>query len=152
MFANGQSSIENPMLWEAARITVVYSWTYSLTFINVLFYKVYYKKQADAKGEPFLRYESVEMRPADRLQANFLEWYPVFMGPLWALAATGQLDDVSAAMAWSYVALRMLYFGLALIYGMNENGFPKALMISTFPGYAMLIYLLGKSVTIFVMY
>jgi uncharacterized MAPEG superfamily protein len=131
-------------LAKAAQITVVFILLYSLTFVNVLVNKKRLLGQARADKKKFDRYTSPQMLPADRLQANFLEWSPIFLGLLWSLAATANLSKGSSvAVAQIYVGLRALYIVLLLRYGVGSNGMSKPLMISTFPAYICLLYL-GK--------
>uniref|UniRef100_A0A7S2YMZ8 Uncharacterized protein n=1 Tax=Entomoneis paludosa TaxID=265537 RepID=A0A7S2YMZ8_9STRA len=131
----------HPGILAAAQITAAYSTLYSMTFVNILICKKYYAKQARARGQDFDRYTSLDMRPADRLQANFMEWTPAFLGPLWSLALTHQLDAGACIMAWTYLGLRTLYFGLVLNYGVHPTGMNRPLWAATFPGYACLTYL-----------
>jgi uncharacterized MAPEG superfamily protein len=129
-------------LAKAAQITVVFTLLYSLTFVNVLVTKRRLLGQARAAKKKFDRYTSPQMLPADRLQANFLEWSPIFLGLLWSLAATADLSNtVAVTVARIYVGLRALYIVLILRYGVNSNGMNKALWISTFPSYICLMYL-----------
>jgi uncharacterized MAPEG superfamily protein len=125
----------------AAQITVVFVSLYGLTFVNVLRTKARLLRQARKAGTPYDRYTAPGMRTADRLQANFLEWSPIFLGLLWSLAATANLGSSVVAAAWTYVALRVLYVGLILQYGIRSNGLNKMLWASTFPAYGCLTYL-----------
>jgi hypothetical protein len=59
-------------------------------------------------GKSFDRYNSLNMRDADRLTGNFLGWTPLFLGPLWSMAMTETFSDVSQIMAWKYLEPRML--------------------------------------------
>lgn len=127
----------------AAQITVVYTTIYSMTVLN----QVVHKKRLHRKlGEKFDRYNSVEMRHADRLTGNFLEWTIVFLGPLWSMAMTDTLSDMSRTMAWTYLGLRMLYVGLSFKHGVNEQGHNVSLWASTFPSYICLLYLLMAAI------
>ena len=123
----------------AARITIAYTTLYSLTMLNQVVQK---KRLLQKYGKKFDRYSSAEMRDADRLTGNFLEWNLIFLGPLWCLAAMGSLSDASIVMAWTYVGLRVLYFGLSIQYGVNGQGLNKPLWLSTFPSYICLFYIL----------
>jgi uncharacterized MAPEG superfamily protein len=126
-------------IFAAARITLVYSTIYSVTMVN----QVVSKKMLHRKlGKSFDRYNSLEMRNADRLTGNFLEWTPLFLSPLWSMAMTETFSDVSQTMAWTYLGLRMLYVGLSFKYGVNEQGHNVSLWASTLPSYICLIYLL----------
>lgn len=133
----------------AAKITVAFSGLYGLTFVNILISKKRMSQKAKAEGKTFNRYESKDMQTADRLNGNILEWYPVFMGPLWALAFTGLLDDTCVAVAWTYFGLRVLYAGLILKNGVAQSGINRSLWVSTFPGYACLIFLFIKAMRLF---
>ena len=137
-------STSDDVLITAARITVVFLTLYSLTFVNVLHTKKrLLRQQRERSGKKFDRYNSPDMHAADRLQSNFLEWCPVFLGLLWSLAATNNLSSSSTvvAAAWIYVALRALYVVLVLRYGVNANGMQQHLWISTFPAYGCLAWM-----------
>ena len=111
-----------PGITTAARCTVVFAFLYSLTFVNVLASKKRALRKAKRSGNSkgYDRYASPDMRDADRLQANLLEWCPLFLGPLWSLAATGNLDDgLSAAVCWTYLGLRAVYMVLVMKYGVR---------------------------------
>ena len=124
----------------AARLTVLFSTLYGVTFLNILVNKKRHYYRAKAKKETFDRYNSVEMLAADRLQANFLEWSPTFLGLLWSLAATGNLvNNSSRQAAWMYLGLRLLYVILVLRHGVQTTGTQTHLWISTFPGYGCLL-------------
>jgi uncharacterized membrane protein len=123
----------------AARITMVYTGLYTMTMMN----QVVTKKRLHRKlGDKFDRYGSFEMRNADRLTGNFLEWSIVFLGPLWSMAMTDTLSDMSLNTAWAYLGLRLIYVGLSLRYGVNEHGSNKPLWASTLPSYVCLIYMI----------
>jgi uncharacterized MAPEG superfamily protein len=127
----------------AAQITVVYSIVYFVTMLN----QVVMKKRLHRKlGKSFDRYHSLEMRNADRLTGNFLEWTLLFLGPVWSMAMTDAFSDMSKKLAWMYVGLRMLYVGLSLKYGVNEQGNNVPLWVSTFPSYMCLLYLLVAAI------
>lgn len=119
----------------AARLTVTFLFLYSLTFINVLRCKKKYGRLAKEAGKKFDRYNTPDMHNADRLNANFLEWSPMFLGLLWSLAATSNLSTAAIVAAWTYVGLRALYIGLVFTYGVSSNGMNRSLWISTFPAY-----------------
>jgi len=72
-------------LLTATRITVVFLMLCSVNFVNILVTKKWLLRQ---NREKFDCCTSPSMRTADRLQANFLEWSPIFLGLLWSLAAT----------------------------------------------------------------
>jgi hypothetical protein len=138
----------SPSILHAARITTAYSTLYCMTFVNGLVTKKRFAAKYKAQGKTFNRYESLEMQTADRLTQNILEWYPVFMSPLWSLAMTNQLandttvtGNICVLLAWTYVGLRTWYFGLILKHGVNKSGMNVSLWKSTFPGYACLAFL-----------
>lgn len=133
-------------LSEAAKLTVAFVSLYFLTFANILVKKKTLLRQAKQEGRVFDRYTSPGMHNADRLNANFLEWSPIFLGLLWSLAATSNLDDTAIAVSWTYVGLRALYIFLLLLYGVASDGMNKGLWVSTFPGYACLLFLLQQAV------
>jgi uncharacterized MAPEG superfamily protein len=140
--SNSSLSDSNADLIKAAQITVVFTALYWLTFINVLVTKRRLLKQARLARKEFDRYTSQQMRNADRLVANFLEWSPIFFGLLWSLAATANLSKSSSvAVAWTYVGMRALYIVLVLMHGVSSDGMNKALWISTTPAYFCLMYL-----------
>jgi uncharacterized MAPEG superfamily protein len=120
-----------------------------MTIINVVVAKVTLALKAKSEGKSFNRYESKGMQTADRLSGNFLEWYPIFMGPLWALALTDQLSDASIISAWAYVGLRGMYFALMLKHGVCSTGKNRSLWISTFPAYACLAFLHAQAMRLF---
>ena len=111
----------SPDLLAAARCTVVFALLYAATFVNVLASKKRALRKAAAahKDQAYDRYASLDMRPADRLQANFLEWSPAFLGLMWSLAATGRLGGRGAAVCWAYVGLRALYVVLVCRRGIR---------------------------------
>jgi hypothetical protein len=147
---------------DAAQITVVFCIIYTCTLLHQVYQK---KKWHRLLGSNFDRYRGPEMRDADRLTANFLEWMPVFFGPLWSLALSGAATTTSAAsleeedkrnnmnekaafcvmVAWTYVALRALYVVLVIQYGVNPHGRNVQLWMSTFPSYLCLGYLLVRA-------
>jgi len=140
----------NDDLLTAARITVVYLMLYGTTFANTNLAK----KRAARQHRNFDRYNnnSPSMLVADRLQGNFLEWSPVFLGLLWSLAATFHLSSTTAAAvaAWIYVALRALYIVLILLRrGVNSQGRNSQLWISTFPAYVCLLCMLIEALKAF---
>lgn len=128
-------------LLSAARITVVFVFLYSITFTIQLVMKRKLLMQARRNRTKFDRYQSPEMHKVDRLNANFLEWSPVFLGLLWSLAATQKLDVAGVMCSWTYVGLRALYMLLILRHGVAQNGMNTSLWISTFPAYICLMIL-----------
>ena len=132
--------------FQAAQITVGYCGLYSMTMLNQSIQKQLLIRQAKQEGKVFERYKSPAMLTHDRLPANFIEWMPAFLGPLWCMAATDTLSDQSVKVAWTYVALRVLYVGLIAKYGVHSGGRNVSLWISTFPGYGCLLYLLVAAV------
>ena len=137
------SAQNNASLLTAAKITVAYTTLYSMTMLNQVVQK---KRLLTKYGKSFDRYSSTEMRDADRLTGNFMEWSLIFLGPLWSLAAMEALSATSILMAWTYVGLRVLYLGLSIQYGVNEQGLNKPLWLSTFPSYICLSYILFASI------
>lgn len=136
-------------LLAVSRITVGYTLLYSGAMLHQVMTKnLLIAQQQQQQGKTFDRYNSTEMRNADRLLANFMEWLPIFMGPLWALAASDQLTETHVRIAWSYVGTRGLYAALVLAYGVAGNGRNTRLWASTFPGYGCLLYLLYQSVSL----
>ena len=130
----------------AARLTVIFCALYGMTFVNVLRVKKVLFRQARKAGRTFDRYTDPKMRVADRLQANLLEWSPIFLGLVWSLGVVGALEGVVLGASWTYLGLRALYIGLVLQKGVSTNGMNRHLWISTFPGYACLLYLLAAAV------
>ena len=135
-------------LRSAGQATVAFLTLYSSTFVMVLMRKKTLFYAAKAAGKRFDRYNSPEMQVVDRLQGNFLEWSPVFLGLLWTLATAGALQGTTLTVAWGYVALRGLYLALILRHGVSANGANKALWPSTFPAYACLLYMLAQAVPV----
>ena len=130
----------------ASQITIAFSGLYALTLFNQIVRKKIYHYNGRKTGKTFERYESLEMRPHDRLTANFLEWMPLFLCPLWVLASTESFTDSCINIAWSYVAVRALYILLVLQFGVDRSGNNVPLWAATFPGYACLTHLLVQSV------
>lgn len=124
---------------EAARITVGFVALYSVSFWNILISKK--KCLAKAKGKPFDRYTDPGMHVADRLQANLLEWSPIFLGLVGALAATDNLSTSCIRASRAYLVFRGVYTALVLKYGVRRNGLNKQLWIATFPAYGCLTWL-----------
>jgi uncharacterized MAPEG superfamily protein len=137
---NGENNALDDDVTKGAQLTVIFTLLYSFTFVNVLVTKKRLLKQCEAAKEQFDRYSSPQMRPADRLQAHFLEWSPMFLGLVWSLAATSNLTPVLPA-AQLYLGLRALYIVLILRFGVATNGLSKPLWASTFPAYACLLYM-----------
>jgi uncharacterized MAPEG superfamily protein len=130
---------KNPLLIDAGRITVAFLTLHFICLLNVLFHKRRCLKQAMAANKVFDRYTSKKMHVPDRMFNNFLEWSPLFLGLLWSLAATENLNPVSFYAAWTYVGVRALYIVLVLHHGVASNGMNKALWIATVPAYFCLI-------------
>ena len=139
----------SPSILSAARITVAFSGLYALTIVNVVVCKFRLLRKAKSEGESFNRYESKEMHTADRLSGNFLEWYPVFMGPLWAMALCGSLTDSGIHAAWTYDGLRGLYFILMVTFGVGTSGMNPVLWLSTLPAYCCLGVLFAQALKLF---
>lgn len=138
------SSVSHELI-SAARITVVFTTLYAATLANQPITKKRLLRKFQKEGKPFHRYTAPEMLNADRLVANLLEWSLVFLGPLWSLAATGQLTPFSVSIAWTYVVLRGFYGILVMTFGVNQHGLNFPLMASTFPAYGCLIYLYSQA-------
>lgn len=130
----------------AAKLTVAFILLYELTFVHILVYKKRLLRQHQQQKKPFDRYQSPQMQTADRLQANFLEWAPIFLGLLWSLATTSNLSSHTVVAAWTYLALRLLYIFLVLKNGVASNGMNRALWISTFPSYFCLLFMTQHAV------
>ena len=145
-FSTTNHSLLTENLRSAGQLTVAFLTLYSSTFVIVLARKRTLLKKAKASGTFFDRYKSPEMQVVDRLQGNFLEWSPVFLGLLWTLAAVGALEGSVKTVAWGYVGLRGLYLALILRHGVTANGMNKALWPSTFPAYGCLLFLFTKAV------
>jgi len=126
-------------------LTVGFSSVYGLSMIHQIIIKKRLILRYKQMGKPFDRYSSSEMRHTDRIAANILEWSPVFLGPIWSLALTERLDDTCVTVAWAYVGLRGLYLCLGAMFGVAKSGRNKALWVATFPSYACLSFLLGRS-------
>jgi uncharacterized MAPEG superfamily protein len=126
---------------EAARITVGFVALYSVSFWNILITKKRLVRVAKEKGVEFDRYNDPAMHDADRLQANFLEWSPVFLGLVGSLAATENLSPSCVIASRAYLGFRALYTALVLKYGVRRTGFQFHLWIATFPAYASLVWL-----------
>lgn len=133
---------------KAAQITVVFTMLYTLTFVNGLVSKKRFLRQARRANKKFDRYSSPLMQSADRLQANFLEWSPIFLGLLWSLAATENLSKSSGTViaAWMYLKFRALYVVLVLRHGMAADGMNRSLWMSTMPAYLCLMFLAQQAI------
>ena len=142
---------DNDQLTQAAKMTVAFVLLYELTFFNVLRSKRRLLKEHQTQKKVFDRYKSPQMQTADRLQANFLEWAPIFLGLLWSLAATSNFSKNSVIAAWTYLGLRLLYVVLILNYGVASDGMNRALWISTFPSYICLLYMTKESIRLILM-
>lgn len=130
----------------AARVSIAFLCLYALTFAIVLVAKIRGIVQAKSAGKAFDRYTSNDMHTADRLNANFLEWAPMFLTILWSLAATSNLSPGCVTAAWLYVTLRAFYIALVFIFGIAKDGMHQQLFISTFPAYFCLIYMLSHGI------
>lgn len=134
-------SIENECIKEAARLTVGFLLVYSISFWNILHKKKQLLADAKQNGKSFDRYKDPRMHDSDRLQANMLEWSPIFLGLIASLAATENLSKSCVIAARTYLGLRGLYTVLVLKYGVHRTGFQFHLWISTFPAYGCLAWL-----------
>jgi uncharacterized MAPEG superfamily protein len=130
---------KNPLLIHAGRITVGFLTLHLVCILNVVFHKRRCLTQAMAENKVFDRYTSPLRHVPDRMFHNLLEWTHIFLGLLWSLVATGNLNQVSFYAAWAYVGVRALYIVLVLQYGVASNGMNKALWIATVPAYFCLI-------------
>ena len=144
----GNSFLQTDHLRSAGQATTAFLALYSSTFVLVLKCKRTALQNARAAGKRFDRYNSPEMHVVDRLQGNFLEWSPIFLGLLWTLAANGALSGPALAAVWGYVTLRALYVVLILKNGLKDNGMNKPLWISTFPAYGCLSVMFAKAVAV----
>ena len=136
------STVPTPtMLMNASKVTVAYSTVYWICMLNQVATKQRLIRKYKAQKETFERYNSPEMRDADRLVANFMEWTPVFWGPMWSLTAASRFDDTAVKAAWTYVGLRAVYAALLMKYGVSSAGVNKPLWAATFPAYICLIYI-----------
>ena len=134
-------STDESQLTEAARLTVAFTLLYSLTIINITATKARLYREARQKETTFDRYKSPQMLIADRLQGNFLEWSPIFLGLVWSLAAIRQLTLLCVGAAWGYLALRVLYLVLIMKYGVHSSGRNVKLWPSTMPSYLCLLFM-----------
>ena len=137
---------DNDHFLQAAKLTVVFVLLYALTMVNIVVAKKRLLRQHQQEKKVFDRYQSPQMQTADRLQGNFLEWAPIFLGLLWSLAATSNLSKASLVAAWLYLALRLLYVVLILKHGVATNGANRPLWISTFPSYLCLLYMTQQAI------
>jgi hypothetical protein len=151
----------------ASQITLTYCGVYSLTIVNQLIQKVSLYAQYKKEGKVFDRYTAIEMRNADRINSNMIEWTPLFLTPLWCLALNSSstnhhhhqdggdgtanttsslLTDTCVTVAWMYVGFRILYFALVCKYGVSSNGRNVPLYGATFPAYGCIVYLTVSAV------
>lgn len=132
-------------LQSASRLTIGYTIVYSIAMLN----QVVTKNMLIAKhGKSFDRYQAPEMRSADRLLGNLLEWTPIFLGPIWSLSSSQLLSERHVAVAWTYIGLRALYVGLVRSFGVSGNGRNTPLWAATFPAYGCLSYLLFQATSL----
>jgi uncharacterized MAPEG superfamily protein len=120
---------------------MMYVLLYVVTLLNQFAHKKYYQGQYRRRGRTLDRYRSPEMHHPDRLVGNFVEWTPVFLCPVWCMAATKTLSTSSVTAAHVYLCLRALYIVLSVRYGVSPEGNNVPLWISTFPAYGCLFYL-----------
>lgn len=142
------SSLLTDHLRCAGQATITFLALYGSTFVLVLKCKRTCLQKARAAGKRFDRYTSPDMHVVDRLQGNFLEWSPMFLGLLWTLAANGVLSGAALAATWGYLVLRTLYMVLILQHGLSDNGMNKQLWISTFPAYGCLSVMFAKALAV----
>ena len=133
----------------AGQLTVAFLCLYGSIFVLILLRKKHLSRKAKANKTKFDRYKSFEMHVVDRLQGNFLEWSPLFLGLTWSLAAVGALcETLTLIAAWMYVAVRFLYIILVLQNGVAQDGLNKALWPSTFPAYACLLFMAFRAIAV----
>lgn len=134
----------------ASKVTVVYTCIYTIAMYYEIYVKLTTLRKYHLKGKVVNRYDCPELLSSDRLTANFREWTIPFLGPVFCLGLTDQLDDesnMSLKYAWTYVGLRGLYVLLVMKYGIHTGGINKPLWISTFPGYYCLTMLGWNALT-----
>lgn len=147
----GNVAISSPDVHEACRITIVFTILYTACLVNQTVNKYVNISRAKQAKENFDRYNSLEMRSADRMLANMMEWSFVFFPLLWSLALTGRLvssGDDALKWSWRYIYLRGLYIILSIRYGVASNGKNKPLWVSTFPAYVCLLCMFKKAIVI----
>ena len=138
---------------KAAQLTVAFVILYKICMMNILRMKIQcinnvnkQRQRGEKEAQQFDRYSSPAMHTADRLVGNFLEWYPMFIGLVWSLALTGNLNTTCYVASWLYVILRGLYIVLILQYGVATNGINTSLAISTIPSYICLIIMCCEAI------
>mmetsp|Transcript_17490 Transcript_17490/g.37805 ORF Transcript_17490/g.37805 Transcript_17490/m.37805 type:complete len:147 (-) Transcript_17490:1469-1909(-) len=135
-------------LLDAAKLTVSFSSVYGIAMIHQVVVKQRLISQKRKMGQVLDRYDCPDLLSADRLVANILEWSPMFLGPVWSLAAVDRLDERCLQCAWGYVGLRGIYLVLVVKCGVSKEGRNKSLWGSTFPGYLCLTFLWKRSLEI----
>eukprot|EP00035_Acanthoeca_spectabilis_P026464 m.462791 g.462791 ORF g.462791 m.462791 type:complete len:148 (-) comp22795_c0_seq1:1368-1811(-) len=139
--------MERVQALSASRITLSFLLVYLSAIIVQIVTKIRLSKEAQAAGKQFNRYDSPSpaMHAADRAVGNLLEWSPLFLGPLWVLAALSALDGIVLAASWGYVFCRVGYLALATSNGISLAGRQTGLYAATVPGYICLMVVLGKA-------
>jgi uncharacterized MAPEG superfamily protein len=116
-------------------------WYYALQ-IHAARRKFALAREYAARGEKFDRYfgQDRQMLAADRMQLNMLEHMPPFLALLWLHAVFVSATGATAAGA-VYLAARMLY---PVVLGQRlGRSIRSQVMLSTVPGYVVLVYLMG---------
>ena len=137
-----------PGFLNAAKVTVGFSSVYGFAMAHQVFAKQRLIRNKKKDGQVLDRYGCPELLSADRLVANILEWSPMFLGPVWSLAAADRLDERCLTFAWGYVGLRAVYLFSVIKRGVASNGLNRHLWGATFPGYACLIFHWKRSLEI----
>ena len=140
------TSPPEPGTLSAARITIAFVVVYGTALLLQIITKQRLILEHKRLGKPFNRYTSEKMHSSDRMLANLQEWGFAFLPLLLTLAATDRMSGSVVAVSWIYVGLRGLYVGLVYTFGVGTGGLNPSLWISTFPGYACLLFLMTKAI------
>jgi hypothetical protein len=131
------SSHRGPVL-----VTVAYLAVYYALMVNGLRTKTLLRREYRRRGERFDRYfgQDRTMLAADRYMLNMLEHMPPFLALLWLHSIF--VGPFGATVGGSvYVATRAAY---PFLLGRSlESGLPNRVLVATFTGYGVLIYLAG---------
>lgn len=123
-------------------VTLAYLGVYYASMINVARVKARLARAYAKQDKKFDRYfgEDREMLAADRIQLNALEHMPPFLALLWLTAVF--VGPAQATIAgWVYVVARGLY---PILMGRRlGRGIRARLLVSTGPGYLVLLYYVG---------
>ena len=141
-------SCASPGILGAAKVTVGFATVYGFAMVHQIVTKQLLARRKRRSGEPFNRYSAPELLNSDRLVANLLEWAPIFLLPLWSLAAVDKLDELCLKIAWAYVGLRGVYLCLVVKYGVAKSGLNTSLWTATFPAYYCVTFLWKRSLEI----